>query len=190
MRDSIISMAGVQSTRSRDKYLGLPALVGRSRVRAFQNLKERIWSRVNGWKEKFLSYAGKEILLKAVIQAIPTYTMSVFQLLKAICQQISSMMGKFWWGSQEKETKIAWMSWSRFSNTKLKGGLGFRDLESFNKALLAKQGWRLLQNPNSLMACIFKENYYSKHTFSEAKIGYNPSYAWRSIMNAQNLLKE
>ena len=87
------------------------------------------------------------------------------------------MMSKFWWGSQEKETKIAWMSWSRLSNTKLKGGLGFRDLERFNKALLAKQGWRLLQNPNYLMARIFKEKYYSKHTFLEAKIGFNLSYA-------------
>lgn len=65
-------------------------------------LKERIWSRINGWKEKFLFSAGKEILLKAVIQAIPTYTISVFQLPKALCEQINSMMSKFWWGSQEK----------------------------------------------------------------------------------------
>ena len=51
---------------------------------------------MNGWKEKFISQAGKEVLLKAVVQAIPTYTMSVFQLPKTLCKEISSMMSKFW----------------------------------------------------------------------------------------------
>lgn len=53
---------------------------------------------MNGWKENFLSHAGKEILLGAVIQAIPTYTISVFQLPKSLCREINTMMAKLWWG--------------------------------------------------------------------------------------------
>jgi hypothetical protein len=60
--------------------------------------------------EKFLSQAGREILIKAVIQAIPTYTMSVFQLPKSLCTEINAMMGRFWWGAKENESKIAWIS--------------------------------------------------------------------------------
>ena len=61
-----------------DTYLGLPALVGRSRNWEFQNIKERVNKRVNDWKAKFLSQAGNEVLLKAVVQAIPAYSMSIF----------------------------------------------------------------------------------------------------------------
>jgi hypothetical protein len=70
-------------------------LVGKSRIEAFVGIKNKIWEQINGWKEKFLSQAGKEVLLKAVIQAIPTYTMSVFQLPKQLCSDINSMMSKF-----------------------------------------------------------------------------------------------
>jgi hypothetical protein len=105
-RQEILRMAGIPSTQSFDKYLGLPSLVGKSRNQAFKNIKERIWGRLNDWKLKFLSQAGKEILLKAVIQAIPTYSMSIFLLPKGLCAKINSMMQKFWWGHQENDTRI------------------------------------------------------------------------------------
>jgi len=63
---------GISSTNSYEKYLGLPALIGRSRISTFNGIKGRIWQRINGWKEKFLSHAEKEILIKTVLQAIPT----------------------------------------------------------------------------------------------------------------------
>jgi ribonuclease HI len=190
VRDHISTIAGINSTNSYDKYLGLPLLIGRSRVSTFSGLQGKIWERINGWKEKFLSQASKEVLLKAVIQAIPTYTMSVFLLPKTICHDIVSMISRFWWGHKENDGRVAWMSWKKMGLTKEKGGLGFRDLEFFNLALLAKQGWRLLQNPNSLVATIMKAKYYPNSSFLEANIGRKPSYAWRSIWNSKTLLKE
>jgi hypothetical protein len=71
-----------------------------------------------------------------------------------------------------------------------RGGLGFRDLEWFNLALLAKQGWRLIQNPNSLVARILKEKYHPNVKFLEAHMGRKPSYIWRSLWNARQLLAE
>jgi hypothetical protein len=74
----ILSIASVNSTQSYEKYLGLPALIGRSRTRSFKGIQGRIWEQLNGWKEKNLSQDGKEVLLMVVVQAIPTYTMSIF----------------------------------------------------------------------------------------------------------------
>jgi hypothetical protein len=85
-----------------EKYLGLPALVGRQKIRTFAGIIGRVRARLNGWKEKFLSQAGKEILIKAVIQAIPTYSMSVFQLPKRLCRELNCLMSKFYWGTQGK----------------------------------------------------------------------------------------
>ena len=70
-----------------DKYLGLPENVGVDKTDSFRFLIERIVKKISGWKEKLLSAGGKEILLKAVIQAIPTYAMSVFKIPKKIIKE-------------------------------------------------------------------------------------------------------
>lgn len=75
-------------------------------------------------------------------------------------------------------------------SSKLHGGLGFRDLEIFNPALLAKQGWRLLQAPDSLVARIMREKYFPAGDFLHAQLGRRLSYAWRSIFNARGVLEE
>lgn len=90
-------------------------------------------------------------------------------------------MSKFWWGHKQDVSRIAWMSWQKLGRAKEKGGLGFRDLEWFNMALLAKQGWRLLENPDRLASKILKEKYHPHGTFLEATLGRQPSYVWRSF---------
>ncbi|XP_028068804.1 uncharacterized protein LOC114271378 [Camellia sinensis] len=83
---------GVGNLVDSGKYLGLPYIVGRSKRGIFNSVKDRVWTRLNGWKEIFLSVAGREILLKSVAQAIPTYIMSCFQLPDGICEDIDSML--------------------------------------------------------------------------------------------------
>ena len=81
-----------------ESYLGLPTLVGRTKYYTFSYLKDRIWKKLQGWKGKMLSKAGKEILIKAGAQSIPTYTMSIFQLPLKLCDELDAMCAKFWWG--------------------------------------------------------------------------------------------
>lgn len=81
-RDYIRSVVGISATKSYDKYLGSPAMVGRSKMKSFGEIQEWVSTKLGGWKEKFMFQAGKEVLLKAVVQAIPTYCMSVFALPK------------------------------------------------------------------------------------------------------------
>jgi hypothetical protein len=85
--------------------------------------------------------------------------MSIFLLPLDLSSEINAMMQKFWWRHKENESKIHWMSWKKLGFSKSKGGMGFRDLRCFNKALLAKQGWRLIQNPHSLAGSILKAKY-------------------------------
>jgi hypothetical protein len=119
--------------------------------------------------------------MKAVLQAIPTFTISVFKLSKSLCQGINSLFSKFWWGHQNNSSKIAWLRWSKMGLAKQKGGLGYRDLELFNKALLTKQGWRIMQNVGSLVAQVLLKKYFSNESFLTSRLGSNPSYLWRSI---------
>ena len=63
--------------------------------------------KIAGWKGKLLSNAGREILIKAVAQATPTYIMSMFKLPETLCKELNSMMSNLWWGQKEKERKLA-----------------------------------------------------------------------------------
>lgn len=85
-----------------EKYLELPTMVGKSKYNTFRCLKERarVCQKMNNWKNFVLSRVGKEIMIKVVLQAIPSYTMSVFKLSKKLCKEINLMLSKFWWGNQ------------------------------------------------------------------------------------------
>ena len=85
---------------------------------------------------------------------------------------------------------MAWVSWKNLYKPKANGGMGFRDLKAFNLAFLAKQGWRLHQNPNSLVHRVLKAKYFLDSSFMEAQLGKKPSYIWRSILAAKNMIKE
>ena len=130
------------------------------------------------------------MLIKAVAQAIPTYTMSCFRLPDSLCEELTSMIRKFWWGQQKEEKRIAWLSWEKLCVPKSCGGMGFKQLKYFNMALLAKQGWRLQTNPNSLVYWVLKARYFPQCEFIEASLGNNPSYSWHSVLSAKHLVRE
>ena len=98
-----------------------------------------------------LSQIGKEILIKAMAQAIPAYTMSVFKLPDTLCDEMTSMVRSFWWGQTNGRNKMAWLSRDKVYVPKFDGDLGFWNLKAFNLALLAKQGWRFQTNTHSLV---------------------------------------
>lgn len=95
----------------------------------------------------------------------------------------------FWWGSRKGERKTVWVSWEVMTQPKFMGGMGFRDIELFNLALLARQAWRLLQEPTSLSARILKAVYYPTYSILEADLGNYPLQVWRSIVECRDTLK-
>ena len=142
---------GAQVIKQHEKYLGLPSLVGRNKRANFNDIKDKFSKKLAGWKGKLLSKAGKEVLIKAVAQAILTYTMSCFKILDSLYDELTSMIRQIWWGQRGKEKKMAWLSWDKLCEPKECGGMGFKELKYFNLALLAKQGWRLQTGHNSLL---------------------------------------
>ncbi|KAK9668774.1 hypothetical protein RND81_13G086000 [Saponaria officinalis] len=132
-----------------------------------------------------LSKEGREILIKAVAQSIPTYVMSVFKIPTTFCDELRKLISRYWWGHNQGERKIHWVTWQKLCTSKTYGGLGFRDYEMFNWALLGKQAWRLCTRRDSLVAKVIKGKYFPNSSFLEANLGYNPSFTRRSIREAK-----
>ena len=150
MQEVIKSSLNVPAIQNYEKYLGLPSFVGGAKKACFTQIKERIWARMQWWKEKLLSQAGKEVMIKAVVQSIPTYSMSVFKLSVSLCKGIEATIRKFWWG-QGNSKKIHWVNWSSLCSSKSVEGMRFRDIQKVNNALLAKQVWQLFHNKDTLL---------------------------------------
>nr|KYP72469.1 hypothetical protein KK1_005058 [Cajanus cajan] len=181
----------VQSCETTGKYLGLPSMIGRNKNDVFRYIKERIWKKLQSWSHKSLSKAGKETLIKVVLQAAPSYAMSVFIMIPSrTIDEIEKLLNSFWWGANSNMHKgIKWMRWEKLAISKLEGELGFKNLSAFNLAMLGKQAWRLLTNPNSLISIIYRAKYYPDGNFLNASLGHNPSYTWKSLWSTQHLLK-
>lgn len=114
--------------------------------------------------------AGREVLIKVVLQAIPAYVMSYFLLPATLLGDVKKIVRQYWWGAV-KARSMHWLSWSMLCRPKQFGGMGFRDLECFNLAVLSKQALRLITAPNLLLSQILKAKYFPGNQSSRLILG-------------------
>ncbi|CAN6580853.1 unnamed protein product [Malus baccata var. baccata] len=188
VKKEIVHILNIQCRDGFGKYLGLQADFGMSKKAVFEEVRERIESRMAGWAEQFLSQAGKEILIKAVAMAMPNYAMSCFKLPIGVCKDIEKAVRNYWWRGSGCKKGIHWVAWEKLRSQKRNGGIGFKDFQCFNLALLAKIGWRITLQPDSLLANVLREKYFPGKTFGEANGGRGTSWGWKGILEARKVL--
>jgi hypothetical protein len=137
-----------------------------------------------------MSSGAKEILIKSVLQSLPTYAMGVFQFPIGLIDELSKIIRDFWWGDEENKKKMHWMAWDKLARPKYQGGVGFRDLKNLNQALLARQAWCLVQFPNSMCSRLLKAKYFPAANLLDTAFIQNTSPTWKGIMHGLELLKK
>ena len=185
VRDTLL----VTSMAFDERYLGLPTPAGRMSNGRFQNLQASLTKRLLQWGDGLLAQPGTEVLIKSVAQSLPTYIMGVFKLPFSVCDDLTRMVRNFYWGSAEGKRKVHWRRWDHLLQPKERGGVGFRDFRLFNQALLARQAWRLLSNPDSLCAQVLKAKYYPHGKLEDTVFTGNASSSWQAISHGLDLLK-
>ncbi|XP_058772225.1 uncharacterized protein LOC131646083 [Vicia villosa] len=113
---NLMGMCHVLGTRS---YSGLPSLIGRSKKGKFSFIKDRIWKMINSWKGRSLSKVGKDVMIKSVLQSIPSYITSVYIIPNGVVKDIEKMLNSFWWGGGGNNKGIRWMAWDKLTCTKM-----------------------------------------------------------------------
>jgi hypothetical protein len=162
---SILGIIPYRLVTSAPFYLGLPLGFGSSRKEAFQPLLDKVLSKINGWRAKTLSQAGRTVLLKATAAAIPTYAMSTFLLPSSFCRTLDRRFKDFWWGfPPDKCRNLSLKSWDSICLPRNQGGLGLRKMSTTNLALITKLGWKFLHT-NSLWVHHLHKNIYTVWVF-------------------------
>ncbi|CAN1164904.1 Uncharacterized mitochondrial protein AtMg00310 [Linum perenne] len=111
--------------------------------------------------------------------------MSCFELTDKMCEALNTLMATFWWGQVSDDRRLHWLSWARLSLPKK----GFRDFSTFNRALLAKQCWRILTNPDLLLLRVLKSVYFPNTTLLQSNARGRPSWGWQSLMIGRDFLQ-
>ncbi|XP_058764318.1 uncharacterized protein LOC131637728 [Vicia villosa] len=127
-QEDLAQLMGVRRVLGTGKYLGLPSMIGRSKKAVFSFIKDRIWKRINSWSGRSLSKAGKEVMIKSVLQSIPAYIMSVYLIPDGVVNDIEKMLNSFWWGGGGNNKGIRWLAWDRMTTKKSEGGWGLEIL--------------------------------------------------------------
>ncbi|XP_075508178.1 uncharacterized protein LOC142545090 [Primulina tabacum] len=189
--NSLSTASGIPLTDDLGKYLGVSSIHGRANNNLYKQVLDRIKSRLEGWKTKYLSFAGRKVLVQPVLNAIPLYTMQTSLLPMGICSEIEKTIRNFLWGRQYGERKCHLVKWEVVTKPKSMGGLGIRRMQQMNLAFMTKLGWRLMNDKNSLWAQVLKEKYMHKTNISkgiQAKQG--ASKTWQDISKAMQTLEQ
>lgn len=173
------------------KYLGIPSIHGRLKNDSFVDLISKVQGRLAGWKTKTLSLAGRIVLAQSVLAAIPYYSMQTTLLPIGVIKAIEQQIRNFIWGSSLEQRKCHLIRWDIVTTSKECGGLGIRKLEVMNRAFLAKIGWRVLRNDDSLLALVLRAKYAAT---SPDCAKWHPrqamSNAWKGVIKAIPILQQ
>jgi hypothetical protein len=182
--------ARVEQESFETKYLGLPTPEGRMSRGKFVSLQTKLAKCLVEWDDTHKSQEAKEVLIKAIAHAIPVYVMSVFKLPLGLCDELTRMILRYWWGAENGKRKTHWIAWDILLRPKSHGGVGFRDMRIFNQPLLARQAWRFIQKPNTLCAQLLKAKYYPNGSLIDTVFTGYGSTTWNAIEYGLQLLKK
>lgn len=132
-----------QSTPNLRKYLGFPIKLPGATSQDFNFVIERVQSRLSGWKGHLLSFAGRVVLTKLVLAAIPSYIMQGVFLPGRVLNSLDQVCRNFIWGSSEDKRKLHLVARPR------------------NLALVAKLGWRLKTEKDKSWARVLTHKYWN-----------------------------
>ncbi|XP_038991122.1 uncharacterized protein LOC120114217 [Hibiscus syriacus] len=168
-RLNFLNELGVVEASDPGNYLGLPLIVEKGKRAAFNFIRDNTEKRIQGWTKRLLSFGGREVFIKSVVQALPAYAMSCYLLLEGVIEDIKSQARSYWWSGKQNARGWAMVAWDKVCRPKKFGGMGFRDLKLFNFAPLGNQIWRLIQYDNSLAFKVLKAKYFPNTSFLRRK---------------------
>ncbi|GJS45075.1 putative RNA-directed DNA polymerase, eukaryota, reverse transcriptase zinc-binding domain protein [Tanacetum coccineum] len=171
------------------KYLGVPLISSRLLNKDCKVLVEKAKNRIEDWKNKSLSFAGRLQLCKSVISSLHVYWASVLIIPKGIIYDIQSLIRGFLWCNGEYKRGKAKVAWDDICLPKSEGGLGLRSLDLFNMALMTTHIWNIVSNKESLWVRWIHTYKLRNRSFWDLPIKDNVSWGWLKLLQLRVLVR-
>ena len=177
VKTSILDTLGFKEGILPMKYLGVPLISTKLKYSNCQVLIDKIIGRTKSWANKYLSYAGREQLVKSVLFSMQTYWSSIFILPKKVLKEVESILRAFFRTGPDLKNTGAKVSWEHLCSPIKEGGLSFKSLQVWNKAAMSKHIWYLVSGGEQSMWCQWVKSYLLKgKSFWTIKMPNSPSW--------------
>ncbi|GJZ80021.1 putative RNA-directed DNA polymerase, eukaryota, reverse transcriptase zinc-binding domain protein [Tanacetum coccineum] len=187
---SILHVLPFEEGRLPVKYLGVPLVSSRLIFQDCKELIEKVQNRVNDWKNKSLSAAGRLQLIRSVLSSMHIYWASMFILPSCVLNDIEQLMRGFLWCQGRLKKGRAKVSWDLVCRPRNEGGLGIRKLDLFNKALMAVHLWNLISLKDSLWVKWIHTYKLKNQSFWDIPIRGNMTWGWRKILQIRPVIRD
>ncbi|GJV85346.1 RNA-directed DNA polymerase, eukaryota [Tanacetum coccineum] len=192
VKDEVVSRAaskmGCSTLKTPFTYLGIKVGGSMARIRSWDEIVDKVKSRLSKWKMNTLSIGGRMTLLKSVLSSTPIYYMSMFKVPSQVLKCLEGIRRSFFIGADLKENKISWFKWNKVLMSKDKGGLGVSSLFALNRALLFKWVWRFHDNRNALWSRFIRALHGNCGGLDKRSKAAHTS-VWKSITTEVNSLR-
>ena len=155
-------------------------------------MEERFQKRLALWKRQYLSKGERQLLIKSTLSSLSIYFVSLFVTPKRVAARLEKIQRYFLWGGGDLEKKPHLVNWSIVCLEKHNGGLGFKNLSLFNKALLGKWFWRFVKERNPLWKRVIVGKYgiqEGEWCIEEVRGRYGVR-VWKAIRNGWEAFKD
>ncbi|GKC32324.1 RNA-directed DNA polymerase, eukaryota, reverse transcriptase zinc-binding domain protein [Tanacetum coccineum] len=157
-------------------------------------LFDKIKRRIEDWRNKDLSFAGRMQLISSVLCSLNVYWDSIFILPKGVCEEIDKLIKAFLWKTDGKKggrgggCKYS-VSWKEVCKPKNEGGLGFKSLQVWNEALMAKHLWDIIIDKDSIWVKWVKGQWLKNDSIWAVEVHDHTSWGWKQILSLRNKVR-
>ncbi|XP_043696713.1 uncharacterized protein LOC122647354 [Telopea speciosissima] len=178
----LLDLTGFSETKLPIRYLGVPLVSGRLSMKDCSPILDLVRRKLEGWKARFLSYAGHLQLLSSVLQGSYIYWAGIFGLPGNVVTKLESMFSNFLWSGPSLERKTHFISWDAVCKPKSEGGLGIKRVKEMNIAGITKQIWWISSKKDRLWVNWVQQRYLKQESLWTVKGLNNCSWVWRKVL--------
>ncbi|XP_074283636.1 uncharacterized protein LOC141608172 [Silene latifolia] len=189
LKSEILQISGFSEGSIPFKYLGMPIQTTRLKKQDCECLVDKICARIHGYGARKFSYAGRLVIVKSVLNSLHSYWASMFVIPKGIIKNIEAVCRNFLWDNSADYRRTPLVGWDTICRPKDEGGLGLKDQESWNKAMVGRLVDWVSTQRDSIWVHWVQNNYLKGQEWMEYKPSSNSSWVWRRICKVKEEMR-